>query len=101
VRGDWKVRRGQVIPGKGPEWMGIRHHEQNIGLPSKWGFLFAFNPLMPITTSFDRFCENWQRMYKMVKIEFHFIKKNEYERRYSRKTIFETFLTVRIFIIQI
>jgi hypothetical protein len=43
VRGDWKVRGGQLIPGKGPEWMGIRHHEQDIGLPSKWGFPFTFN----------------------------------------------------------
>jgi hypothetical protein len=23
VRGDWKGRGGQLIPGKGPEWMGI------------------------------------------------------------------------------
>ncbi len=43
VRGDWKVRGGQFIPGKGPEWMGIHHHEQDIGLPSKWGFPFTFN----------------------------------------------------------
>jgi hypothetical protein len=38
VRGDWKVRGGHLIPGKGPEWMGILHNEQDIGLPSKWGF---------------------------------------------------------------
>jgi hypothetical protein len=36
VRGDWKVRGGQLIPGKGPEWMGIRHHEQDSGLPSNF-----------------------------------------------------------------
>jgi hypothetical protein len=27
---------------------------------------------MPITTFLDRFCENFQGMYKMVKMEFHF-----------------------------
>ncbi len=41
VKGDWKVRGGQLIPGKGPEWMGIRHYEQDTGLLSKWGFLFT------------------------------------------------------------
>jgi hypothetical protein len=37
--------RSQVVgqlPGKGPEWMGIRHHEQNTRLPSKLGFPFLF-----------------------------------------------------------
>ncbi len=34
VRGDWKVRGGRLIPGKGPEWMEIRQHKQDIGLPS-------------------------------------------------------------------
>ncbi len=43
VRGDWKARGGQLMPGKGPEWMGIRHHEQDISLPSQWGFPFTFN----------------------------------------------------------
>jgi hypothetical protein len=43
VRDDCKVRGGQLIPGKGLEWMGIRHHKQDVGLESKWGFLFAFN----------------------------------------------------------
>ncbi len=33
---------GQLLPGKGPEWMGIRHHEQNIGPPCKLGFSFLF-----------------------------------------------------------
>jgi hypothetical protein len=33
---------GQLLPGKGPEWMGICHHEQNTGLPSKLGFPFLF-----------------------------------------------------------
>ncbi len=33
-------KEGQLIPGKGPEWMGIRHHEQDSGLPSKWGVFF-------------------------------------------------------------
>ncbi len=43
MKEDWKVKGGQLIPGKGPEWMGIRHHEQDVGLTSKWGSLFAFN----------------------------------------------------------
>ncbi len=43
VRGDWRVRGGQFTPGKEPEWIGIRHHEQDIRLPSKWGFLFTLN----------------------------------------------------------
>ncbi len=30
-------RVGQLLAGKGPEWMGINHHEQNIGPPSKLG----------------------------------------------------------------
>jgi hypothetical protein len=38
--GGKKVMGGQLLPGKGPEWMGIRHHEQDIGLPSKRGFLY-------------------------------------------------------------
>jgi hypothetical protein len=33
--GGLKVKGGQLLAGKGPEWMGICHHEQNIGLPSK------------------------------------------------------------------
>jgi hypothetical protein len=28
---------GQLLAGKGPEWMGIRHHEQDTGPPSKLG----------------------------------------------------------------
>jgi hypothetical protein len=43
VREDWKVWGGQFIPGKGPEWMGIRHHEQDIGLLSKWVFSSTFD----------------------------------------------------------
>ncbi len=35
-------RVGQLQPGKGPEWMGIRHHEQETGLPSKLGLFFTF-----------------------------------------------------------
>ncbi len=42
MRGGWKVRGGQLIPSKGPEWMGIHHHEQDIGLPCKWGFFLRF-----------------------------------------------------------
>ncbi len=38
-----EVRGGQLIPGKRPEWMGFRHYEQDIGLLSKWGFIFTFN----------------------------------------------------------
>ncbi len=26
---------------KGPGWMEIRHHEQDVGLPSKWGFFLS------------------------------------------------------------
>ncbi len=43
MKGDWKVRGGQLIPSKGPEWMGIRNHEEDIGIPSKWVFLLPFN----------------------------------------------------------
>jgi hypothetical protein len=33
-----KSRRvGQLLPDRGPEWMGIRHHEQETGPPSKSG----------------------------------------------------------------
>jgi hypothetical protein len=34
----------QLLPGKGPEWTGIHHHEQNTGpLQGSWGFLsFSF-----------------------------------------------------------
>jgi hypothetical protein len=40
VKVNWKVREGQLIPSKGPEWMGIHHHGQDISLPSKWGLLY-------------------------------------------------------------
>ncbi len=33
-------RVGQLLPGKGPEWMGIRHHGQDTGPPSKSGSLY-------------------------------------------------------------
>jgi hypothetical protein len=33
---------GQLLPGKGPEWMGIRHHEQETGPSSKLGFVITF-----------------------------------------------------------
>jgi hypothetical protein len=33
-------RVGQLLPNKGPEWMGICRHEQDIGLPSKLGIYF-------------------------------------------------------------
>ncbi len=42
MRGDWKVRGGQLIPDKGAEWIGICHHEQDVSLPSKWG-VFSFS----------------------------------------------------------
>ncbi len=32
------LRVGQLLPGKEPEWIGIRHHEQDTGPPSKSGF---------------------------------------------------------------
>jgi hypothetical protein len=38
----------------------------------KYGGLASFNPLMPVTISLDRFCSNFQGMFKMVKKEFHF-----------------------------
>jgi hypothetical protein len=34
---------GQLLPGMGPEWIGIRHHEQDIGLPSKLGISTSFH----------------------------------------------------------
>ncbi len=36
---DKNQKVGQLLPGKGPEWMGIRHHEQETGLPSEFEFL--------------------------------------------------------------
>jgi hypothetical protein len=35
-------RAGQLLPDRGPEWIGIRHHEQKTGPPSKLGFLIIF-----------------------------------------------------------
>ncbi len=35
-------RVGQLLPSRGPEWMGIRHHEQETGPPSKSGFFIFF-----------------------------------------------------------
>jgi hypothetical protein len=32
-------RVGQLLPDRGPEWMGISHHEQDTAPPSKLGFL--------------------------------------------------------------
>jgi hypothetical protein len=40
--GGWNQRVGHLLLGKGPEWMGIRHHEQNTGRPSMYGVLFFF-----------------------------------------------------------
>jgi hypothetical protein len=37
-----KPRVGQLMPDREPGWMGIRHHEQEAGTPSKWGFLIIF-----------------------------------------------------------
>jgi hypothetical protein len=44
-RGEGRLEnKGRAVDTRqGPEWMGICHHEQDIGLPSKWGFLFDFN----------------------------------------------------------
>jgi hypothetical protein len=53
VRGDWKVKGGQLIPDKGPEWMGIRHHEQDVSLPSNWGVL-----PFPLNGGLCRLCPN-------------------------------------------
>jgi hypothetical protein len=37
-------RVGQLLPDRGPEWMGIRHHEQETGPPSKYiGVPYYFN----------------------------------------------------------
>jgi hypothetical protein len=35
-------RAGQLIPDRGLEWIGIRHHEQETGPPSKLGFFVIF-----------------------------------------------------------
>jgi hypothetical protein len=35
-------RVGQLLLDWGPEWMGIRHHEQENGPPSKSGFFVIF-----------------------------------------------------------
>jgi hypothetical protein len=35
-------RVGQLLQDKGLEWMGICHHEQETGPPSKLGFLIIF-----------------------------------------------------------
>jgi hypothetical protein len=32
---DKSQKVGQLLPDRGPEWMGIRHHEQETGPPSK------------------------------------------------------------------
>ncbi len=32
-------RVGQLLPDRGPEWMGIRHHEQETSPPSKSGLV--------------------------------------------------------------
>jgi hypothetical protein len=32
---DKSLRVGQLLPDRGLEWMGIRHHEQETGSPSK------------------------------------------------------------------
>ncbi len=63
VRGDWKVRGGQLIPGKRPGWMGIRHHEQDIGLPSKWGFPFFFNARGYAQIIYYMFCKYKDRIF--------------------------------------
>jgi hypothetical protein len=34
---------GQLLPVKGPEWMGIGHYEQDISLPSKLGLFSSFS----------------------------------------------------------
>jgi hypothetical protein len=34
--GSQNQRVGQLLPDKGPEWIGICNHEQNIRLPSKF-----------------------------------------------------------------
>jgi hypothetical protein len=33
---------GQLLPDKGPDWIGIHHHEQNIVPPSKLGVSLFF-----------------------------------------------------------
>ncbi len=35
-------REGQLLPDRGPKSMGICHHEQETGPPSKLGFLIIF-----------------------------------------------------------
>ncbi len=41
--GGQNQRVGHLLPGKGPEWMGIRHHKPNIGFTSKLGFFSSFS----------------------------------------------------------
>jgi hypothetical protein len=60
--------------------------------------IYTINPLTSLTTSFGRFCSNLQRLYKMVKMEFHiflFIFMNTNED--IRVKQFEIFLTVHVF----
>ncbi len=35
-------RVGQLLPDRGPEWMGICHREQETGPPNKSGFIIIF-----------------------------------------------------------
>ncbi len=43
-RGEWgkSQRVGQLLPDRGPEWMGVHHHQQETSLPSKLGFFITF-----------------------------------------------------------
>ncbi len=43
-------RVGQLLPDWEPGWMGIRHHEQENGPPSKGGILYYF------CKGFDKLC---------------------------------------------
>ncbi len=38
VKGGESQGVGQLLPDWGPGWMGIRHHRQEAGPPSKWPF---------------------------------------------------------------
>jgi hypothetical protein len=64
VREDWKIRGGELIPSKGPEWIGIHHYEQDIGLPSKLGFSFHLSMqwIMSRTINY-MFCKYKDRIF--------------------------------------
>ncbi len=61
-----------MLPGKGLEWMGIRHHEQDIDLPSKRGFFISCkkglvpNNLLKCVNIKENFCVQVKKKPCMV-----------------------------------